>query len=328
MAREGILPQHALDQHRARTGDRKRAAGGAEFLKDVAVSSGRQLCWRGGPPALIPNIRPGGAHPAPREAGPASAASAASFSICFGVGMRQLAGLSGHSELEHKEENECRVRPSWNPEKISRGKLQPVGQASAARLESKAAPRRSSAYMYPALHGRCGEFSNPRGRGEPSQRELVTGTPRPHFRSTSRVGLTPRQPAKPGKVVSRKGMRPFGNETGRAGCQISSDPIEEVFMSDEPKDTTQNSKLDKSEVTSAGVPWSEVGDLALPHPEWLDGRHEPGWTQCHLSTKSQSPPCFLIFLFCTRTVRVVLKPWPMFMAPGNVLRIADRVPGF
>jgi hypothetical protein len=30
-----------------------------------------------------------------------------------------------------------------------------------------------------------------------------------------------------------------------------------------------------SELTSAGVPWSEVPDFALPHAEWLDGRHGP-----------------------------------------------------
>ena len=34
--------------------------------------------------------------------------SAASFSICLGVGMRQLAGRSVIPELEHKE-NKCRV---------------------------------------------------------------------------------------------------------------------------------------------------------------------------------------------------------------------------
>jgi hypothetical protein len=28
-----------------------------------------------------------------------------------------------------------------------------------------------------------------------------------------------------------------------------------------------------SELTSAGLPWSEVSDFALPYAEWLDGRH-------------------------------------------------------
>jgi hypothetical protein len=30
-----------------------------------------------------------------------------------------------------------------------------------------------------------------------------------------------------------------------------------------------------SELTSAGVPWAEVPDFALPDVEWIDGRHGP-----------------------------------------------------
>ena len=45
------------------------------------------------------------------------AASIASFSICFGVGMRQLADRSVISELEHKT-NKSRVRASRWPKKI------------------------------------------------------------------------------------------------------------------------------------------------------------------------------------------------------------------
>ena len=46
-------------------------------------------------------------------------------------------------------------------------------------------------------------------------------------------------------------------------------------MSNEPKDTAQKPTLNESEVTSTGMPWSEVGDFALPYAEWLDGRHGP-----------------------------------------------------
>jgi hypothetical protein len=31
----------------------------------------------------------------------------------------------------------------------------------------------------------------------------------------------------------------------------------------------------QSDVTSAGVPWSEVPDAPCPYTEWLDGRHGP-----------------------------------------------------
>jgi hypothetical protein len=74
--------------------------------------------------------------------------SAASFSICLGVGMRQLAGRSVILELEHKE-NESRV-----PLGLATRKNDPVGKpivsepATAVRLESEP-PKRSSAYHGP-----------------------------------------------------------------------------------------------------------------------------------------------------------------------------------
>jgi hypothetical protein len=54
------------------------------------------------------------------------AVSVGSFSICFGVGMRQLAGRSVISRLEHKE-NECRVRPSYESGKRSWPEAECVG---------------------------------------------------------------------------------------------------------------------------------------------------------------------------------------------------------
>jgi hypothetical protein len=46
-------------------------------------------------------------------------------------------------------------------------------------------------------------------------------------------------------------------------------------MSKDPKDTDQKPQLNEGEVTSTGMPWSEVGDFALPYAKWLDGRHGP-----------------------------------------------------
>lgn len=53
-------------------------------------------------------------------------ASAANFSICFGVGMRQLAGRSVMPELEHNK-NKCRVRQGGRREKSSCGAGRGVG---------------------------------------------------------------------------------------------------------------------------------------------------------------------------------------------------------
>jgi hypothetical protein len=54
------------------------------------------------------------------------AASAASFSICLGVGMRQLAGRSVMPRLEHNK-NKCRVRSKSGPKKRSRRRDEAVG---------------------------------------------------------------------------------------------------------------------------------------------------------------------------------------------------------
>ena len=40
-----------------------------------------------------------------------------------------------------------------------------------------------------------------------------------------------------------------------------------------PKRKSSTPATASSEVTSAGVPWSEVPDFALFHVEWMDGRH-------------------------------------------------------
>ena len=63
-----------------------------------------------------------------------------------------------------------------------------------------------------------------------------------------------------------------------------------------------------SEVTSAGVPWSEVPDFALFHVEWMAGRHG--------SAKQTLPPVdrvailrsYLLSQACTRTVHAERKP--------------------
>jgi hypothetical protein len=89
--------------------------------------------------------------------------------------------------------------------------------------------------------------------------------------SASRAGLTSRQPAFPRKVVPAKGMRPFGNETDRA---IVSPPWSNrwrIFMSK--KSETKVASDGGPEITSAGVPWSEVPEFARADVAWIDGRH-------------------------------------------------------
>jgi hypothetical protein len=58
-------------------------------------------------------------------------------------------------------------------------------------------------------------------------------------------------------------MRPFGNETGRTGLSPSSRKKEGFFM------------IENDDLTSAGVPWSEVPEFARHTVAWIDGRHEP-----------------------------------------------------
>jgi hypothetical protein len=67
-------------------------------------------------------------------------------------------------------------------------------------------------------------------------------------------------------------MRPFGNETGRANRQPSSvKPMEGLLMSK--KRETKVASDGGPELTSAGVPWSEVPEFARPDVAWIDGRH-------------------------------------------------------
>ena len=41
------------------------------------------------------------------------------------------------------------------------------------------------------------------------------------------------------------------------------------------KRKSNGAAVGSSDVTSAGVPWSEVPDFALADIEWMDGRHGP-----------------------------------------------------
>ena len=50
-----------------------------------------------------------------------------------------------------------------------------------------------------------------------------------------------------------------------------------------------------SDVTSAGVSWSEVPDFALADIEWMDGRHGSAKGLCHLLIKPYS--CCAIYSF-------------------------------
>jgi len=88
----------------------------------------------------------------------------------------------------------------------------------------------------------------------------------------SRVGLTPSPTCLPGQGGSRKGMRPFGNETGRANSSALLGQTDGgSFMSK--KRETKVASDGGPELTSAGVPWSEVPEFARVHVAWIDGRH-------------------------------------------------------
>ena len=109
--------RHIVGRHRrsgfprsARSGGRRRAGRGAECPRDVAAASGPRSRRRAGSFRTDSQYSAGkGASGAAADGAGLRAASAASFSICFGVGMRQLAGRSVICELEHNK-NKCRVR--------------------------------------------------------------------------------------------------------------------------------------------------------------------------------------------------------------------------
>jgi hypothetical protein len=66
-------------------------------------------------------------------------------------------------------------------------------------------------------------------------------------------------------------MRPFGNEAGRVIVSPPRLTDGGFFMSQ--KDGSKIASDGGPELTSAGVPWSEVPELARPHVAWMDGRH-------------------------------------------------------
>jgi hypothetical protein len=78
----------------ARSGGRRRAGRGAGFPKDVAAASGPRSLPARGSLRIDSQSAGSGASGTEAEGRGLRAASAASFSICFGVGMRQLAGRS------------------------------------------------------------------------------------------------------------------------------------------------------------------------------------------------------------------------------------------
>src|SRR5262249_37862272 len=79
---------------------------------------------------------------------------------------------------------------------------------------------------------------------KPAQRSCNFRTAQVDNGCASRVGLTPSPTCLPGQGGSRKGMRPFGNETGRADRQPSSvKPMEGIFMSDTSKHAPDKSGM-------------------------------------------------------------------------------------
>src|SRR5262245_51283565 len=85
------------------------------------------------------------------------------------------------------------------------------------------------------------------------------------------LGLTPSPTCLPGQGGSRKGMRPFGNETGRAIVSPPGSTHGGFFM---PKNGKGKLASDGGPLlTSAGVPWNEVPESVRPAVAWMDGRH-------------------------------------------------------
>jgi hypothetical protein len=87
----------------------------------------------------------------------------------------------------------------------------------------------------------------------------------------------------------------------------------------------RKSSIASSEVTSAGVPWSEVPDFALLDVEWMDGRHG--------SAKQALPPVGRVPI--PPVLFAVPNPHPdrprgtkaMIDASGAKSRLADCRPG-
>jgi hypothetical protein len=93
---------------------RRRAARGAGFPRGVVAKVENHSCGREGPSAPNPSIRREVPHLEPqRELMPSGPHPRPTFTSVLGVGMRQFAGRSVISRLEHKE-NKCRVREVEN----------------------------------------------------------------------------------------------------------------------------------------------------------------------------------------------------------------------
>ena len=76
-----------------------------------------------------------------------------------------------------------------------------------------------------------------------------------------------------------------------------------------PKRKSSTPATASSEVTSAGVPWSEVPDFALFHVEWMDGRHGSAKQTLPPVDRVAIPPVlYLLSQGCTRTVHAERKP--------------------
>jgi hypothetical protein len=99
------------------------------------------------------------------------------------------------------------------------------------------------------------------------------------------LGLAPSPTCLPGQGGSRKGMRPFGNETGRAIVTPPRSNDGGFFMSK--KKETKVAADGGPELTSAGVPWSEVPEFARADVAWIDGRH--GSAQSSLPSVEVAP---------------------------------------
>jgi len=175
--------------------------------------------------------------PKPRSSTRSPRASAAAISVKSVATMRFASRRPDHNGHEPvvKEQLSC----GWQSVK-SAGRRLPAGHTGMADVVQNEVPLRQGPFA-------CSTGASPLPRAttahtsvpsEPlSLFHLAAGCvdfrlDRIIFKSASRVGLTPSPTCLPGQGGSRKGMRPFGNETGRAnvsppretggGCRVLS----------------------------------------------------------------------------------------------------------
>lgn len=92
-----------------------------------------------------------------------------------------------------------------------------------------------------------------------------------------------------------------------------------------PKDKSGITATQSDELTSAGIPWSEMPDPPCPYTEWLDGRHGPA--QDDLPSIDQMPIPEVLLALPVLNPRRPRGSKPMADVHGARQRLADCRPG-